>query len=88
MRFATPTFLCLLLFSVVSAADRTVLLEGYVFDRETRQTLEDVNVQLGDPASSATTDSHGRFSLLVSQGVYRLSFSRIGYQPTDQNITV
>ncbi len=80
--------MCLLLFSVVSAADRTVLLEGYVFDRETRQTLEDVNVQLGDPASSATTDSHGRFSLLVSQGVYRLSFSRIGYQPTDQNITV
>lgn len=57
-----------------------VLVEGYVFDFETQQAVEGVNVRVEELEQATTTGKRGHFILSLPAGHYHLSFSRIGYQ--------
>ncbi len=87
-KWTALVLLSLLFLPGISTANKAVLIEGYVFDRETRRPIENVNVQLGDRAGGATTDEQGRFALRLSPGAYRLSFTHVGYRTTDLELTV
>ena len=69
-------------------ADQAVLIEGYVFDSESGLPIRNVNVQPADPAAGASTDEKGRFVLHLSRGVYRLSFTHVGYLKAHHDLTV
>ena len=88
LKWTASVLFCLFFVPAISAAGKTVLIEGYVFDSETRHPIENVNIQPGDHAVGTTTDERGRFVLHLSQDVYRLSFTHVGYQKKHHEVTV
>ncbi len=68
--------------------DQPVLIEGYVFDSESGLPIRNVNVQPAGPAAGTSTDEKGRFVLHLSGGIYRLSFTHVGYQDAHYDLTV
>ncbi len=88
MKFTVPIFCCLFCLSASHASDNAALLEGYVFDRQTQRAIENVNIIRDDRAVRATTDERGRFVLHLSQGVHRLSFSRVGYRTAHREVSI
>ncbi len=72
----------------LGAADGAVLLEGYVFDRATQRTIENVNIKWDADAVGATSDEQGRFVLRLPPGTHDLSFSRIGYRTARREVAV
>ncbi len=79
---------CLLFLTGTGLANRAALIEGYVFDSETRRPIGKVNVQSTDHSTGTSTDDGGRFVLHLSRGVYRLSFTHVGYQEMQRELTV
>ena len=77
--------ICLLFVTGTGQANRAAPIEGYVFDSETRRPIVNVNVQPGDQAAGVSTDEEGRFVLRLTQGVYRLAFTHVGYRESTAN---
>lgn len=71
-----------------SSAAQAVLIEGYIFDSESGLPIRNVNVQPADHAAGASTDEKGRFVLHLSPGVYRLSFTHVGYQEMRRELNI
>ena len=88
LKWTVSVLFCLCFVPAVSAAGKTALVEGYVFDSETRHPIENVNIRPDARAGATTTDERGRFVLHLSQGVYRLSFTHVGYQEKHHEVTV
>ena len=88
MKFTPSILMVVLFFSVIGASDETRLLEGYVFDHKTQRTIGNVDIKLDDGAVGTTTDERGRFVLLLSEGVHRLSFFRVGYGLVSREVRV
>ena len=88
MRFTAFILVFVVCFSAINASGEMRLLEGYVFDHKTQRTIDNVDIILDDDAVGTTTDDRGRFVLRLSQGVYRLSFFRVGYGLVSREIRV
>ena len=88
MRFTAFILVFVVCFSAINASSEMRLLEGYVFDHKTQRTIDNVDIILNDGAMGTTTDERGRFVLRLSQGVYRLSFFRVGYGLVSREIRV
>ncbi len=72
----------------LSSAAQAVLIEGYIFDSESGLPIRNVNVQPAEPAAGTSTDEKGRFVLHLSPGVYRLSFTHVGYREMRRELNV
>ncbi len=88
LNWMVSALLCLLCSAGIGSANQAVLIEGYVFDGETRRPMENVNVQVGDHSAGTSTDDGGRFVLHQSRGVYRLTFTHVGYRDLHHELTV
>ncbi len=88
LKWMVSVLFCLCFVPAISAAGKTALVEGYVFDSETRHPIKNVNILSDDRAGGKTTDERGRFVLHLPQGVYRLSFSHVGYRKKHHEVTV
>lgn len=88
----TLIFLYLLCTSALSFSQEKVSVSGQLFDASTQETLFFANVavhNLEDDAllTGAITDENGRFEILeIPVGKYKLYFSYIGYQTTEQTL--
>ena len=78
-------FLAVACLAGFSSAAQAVLIEGYVFDSESGLPIRNVNVRPADPAAGTSTDVKGRFVLHLTPGVYRLSFTHVGYRKCTAN---
>ena len=85
---AALALLSLGLLAGIGSATQAVLIEGYVFDGETGLPVWNVNVQSADHSAGSSTDEKGRFVLHLSPGVYRLTFTHVGYQETRHELNV
>ncbi|MDE2830812.1 MAG: TonB-dependent receptor [Gemmatimonadota bacterium] len=88
MRFTAFILVFVVCFSAINASSEMRLIEGYVFDHKTQRTIGDVDIKVNDGAEGTTTDERGRFVLRLPQGVYRLSFFRVGYGLVSREIRV
>ncbi|MDZ7695084.1 MAG: TonB-dependent receptor [Balneolaceae bacterium] len=82
--------LCLIASAATSlhAQDSTGTLEGSVINSE-KQSISDVHVLLNDDEYFTATDQQGSFSINnIVPGSYRLSVSRIGYEPLSRTVTI
>ncbi len=65
----------------LQAQQKTGILEGAVFDKNTKQTIELVNVLIEGTAMGTATDSEGRYNIQnISIGFYTVRISIIGYK--------
>ena len=78
----------LLFLTGAALANPAALIEGYVFDGETRLPIVNVNVQPGNQSAGASTDEGGRFVLHLSHGDYRLSFTHVAFRERRRDLTV
>ena len=74
-----PTFLLIVLFSVVVAQNNKI--SGRVIDADSRVTLPFVNIVINDGYRGGTTDIDGKFSLKTNEPIKTLSLSYVGYGP-------
>ena len=88
LKWQVVALICLLFVTGTGQANRAAPIEGYVFDSETRRPIVNVNVQPGDQAAGVSTDEEGRFVLRLTQGVYRLAFTHVGYRGEHRELTV
>lgn len=74
---------CLLLVAVsMSRAGSSGIVEGRVIDKESREALIGVSVQIVGTTQGAATDAEGYFQITnVEAGTYDLRLTNIGYQP-------
>lgn len=65
------------------------ILEGFVYDSQTREPLEAVNVILLDTQNGAATDKNGYFKILnINPGEYEVKAQSIGYKSSNQKIEI
>ncbi len=64
-------------------------LEGFVFNSQTNEPLEAVNVILLDTQSGAATDKKGYFKILnINPGDYEIQARSIGYKTNNQEVKI
>lgn len=89
MRSVAVVFLFLNLLCFSAAAQKfTSVIKGRVIDRETKQSISDVNVAVtnSEPMMGTATDGDGNFALEnVSVGRKNIRFTYLGYEPVTVN---
>jgi iron complex outermembrane receptor protein len=66
-------------------------VDGHVYGKVTSESgdpLPGVNIHVDGSSKGATTDASGKFDLQLPEGRYTLRISFVGYQTTNQEITV
>lgn len=79
-------FSALVLFSLQSAAQEKVTLNGYVKDASNGEELIGVTVFIPQMKAGAVTNSYGFYSITLPKGKYEVQYSYVGY--TFQTVTV
>ena len=81
-------FLFVLLVEVANlSATGNGVLKGFVFDKQTHVALAEVNVQIVGESGKTQTNRNGMFSIHVARnGIYKISFSHLGYKTIVQTI--
>ncbi|MDE2889341.1 MAG: TonB-dependent receptor [Gemmatimonadota bacterium] len=85
---AALAFLAMACLTGICSANQAVLIEGYVFDGETRLPIRNVNVHSEDHTTGTSTDEKGRFVLHLSLGIHSLSLTHVGYLETRHELNI
>ncbi|MFM1875948.1 MAG: hypothetical protein RL266_1685, partial [Bacteroidota bacterium] len=80
-------FRLLVLFLIVTtqAVAQDVVLKGTITDKETNEPLVGASVVTKD-GKGVTTDLDGNYSLKLPKGIYKITYSFIGYEPKEKEI--
>ena len=73
-----PILFVFLSFSFCSKG-QTAIVKGKITDSESGEALTGVNVAT-ENGRGVATDESGKYSLSLKEGIYKLTFSYIGYQ--------
>lgn len=88
MQKIVPVFVLLLL-PLITLAQQTATVNGYITDARTGETLIAANVALKNTTKGTSTNTSGYFTLpSVPPGSYTLLVSYIGYRPYETKITL
>jgi hypothetical protein len=78
--------LVVLLFVNTVYAQQAQVVKGRVIDQDSREPLAFVNIVINDGKTGISTDIDGKFSVKAEKGIYKLTFSYIGYETKEVNI--
>jgi hypothetical protein len=76
--------LCFFLFNSIIA--QTVSISGYVYDNQTGESLIGVTVKALTEKKGTATNSYGFYSLTLPAGTHVLTFSYLGFDPTEKTV--
>jgi len=83
-------FLSALLFLIISinvyASNDLVIVEGYVFDHATGETLSNCHVVVNYSGYGTTTNKSGYYSLKLPSGEIKLTYSYIGFLSQEKHL--
>ncbi|MCD4697737.1 MAG: TonB-dependent receptor [Bacteroidales bacterium] len=80
------SFILFFFLSVISFSQKAII-QGTVRDAGSGETLVGVNV-LADSISGVSTDTDGRFKLVLDPAVYTIKFLYVGYQPEQRPVSL
>ena len=87
LRYYLLIFFCLT--ALLAAAQSQYLrLSGKVYDRESKEPLANANIVFKSSQTGVSTDSTGRFQILVLPGYHVLTVSYLGYKSRTVNVTI
>jgi len=79
-------FIALVLITIPSIYAGVV--SGTVRDKDTKNPLPNVNIDVIDSDLGAVSDPFGKYNLKIDEGTYQIEFSMIGFKPITTNINI
>src|SRR5690606_37093213 len=76
------------LFGSINAFAQQVVLNGVIRDAESGETLIGAVVSVEPGLQAASTNAYGFYSLALSEGKHRVTFSYVGYQSHSEEIDI
>ncbi|MBZ4188013.1 TonB-dependent receptor [Niabella beijingensis] len=86
MKRKTGTFFIALFITLGSFAQERVTLSGTVKSAASGETLINASVEVQDNAAGTTSNEYGFYSLTLSKGSYKVSYSAVGYETVTETI--
>jgi hypothetical protein len=71
----------LILFTTDAFSQDMINFSGIVKDSQTGNLLEDINVFVTERNTGTITNFSGEFFIFLSEGIYNVSFTGVGYKP-------
>lgn len=71
-----------------SAPAGKMTVKGVVIDKETGETMIGVSIRVHGTDVATVTDVDGAYSLTLPEGKYRVTFSYVGFENVDRELTV
>lgn len=78
----------LLLLALFNTAKAQTQLKGQVLNEQNQNPIPNVTIHIAAINQSVVTDAKGKFSLILKNGVYQLTFKHIAYQSRSQSVTL
>ncbi|MNX69743.1 hypothetical protein D3C86_1009720 [compost metagenome] len=83
-----PLLILLFLIGSWAKAQDKVTISGTIVNSQSNETLIGVNIFIPELQSGTTTNEYGFFSLSVPKGDYTLQISYMGFQTSEEKISL
>ncbi len=85
-KYSITLLLCFSLFNFIQAQTNRYILSGTITEAGSKETLIGVNVLIPSLQTGTVTNEYGFYSITLSEGVYEVTYSNIGFENITRTI--